>query len=124
MQVPLAELPPGRDRGESEESSNRTEPGTTDKFGLSLQPLTPQSASRYGLEAGDQGLLVTRVEAGSNAANEGIRVGDLIQEVNNRPVRTIAEFTSAIQQSGTRPALVLLKRRSAVIYLSLRSSGS
>lgn len=123
VQVALAELPPSRGRGDSEESSNRGEPSSTERLGMSLQPLTAQSASRYGLEADDQGLLVTRVDPASRAASEGIRQGDLIQEVNNRPVRTIAEFTSAMQQSNGRPALVLLKRRNAVIFVTLRPSS-
>lgn len=121
VQVSLSELPPNQERRESEESGNREGPSGNERFGLTLQPLTAQSASRYGLEPDDQGLLVTKVDATSQAASAGIRQGDLIQEVNRQPVRTFAEFNSAIQQSGSRPALVLLKRRSAVIYVTLRS---
>lgn len=120
VQVSLAELQPSRERPESEESSNREEPAGNERFGLTLQPLTAGSASRYGLETDDQGLLVTKVDPASQAATAGIRQGDLIQEVNRQPVRTFAEFTSAIQQSGSRPALILVKRRSAVIYVTLR----
>jgi S1-C subfamily serine protease len=58
-------------------------------------------------------------EAGS-AAEAGIRQGDLIQEVNRQPVKTVAEFSAAIQRSGAKPALVLIKRRNAVIYLTLK----
>jgi len=124
VQVALAELPPNRgERPESEESSDRG-PAGNEKFGLTLQPLTADAATRYGLEAGDQGLLVTKVDQTSQAATAGIRQGDLIQEVNRQPVRTFAEFNSALLQSGSRPALVLLKRRNAVIYVTLRSAGS
>jgi Do/DeqQ family serine protease len=123
LQVALAELPPNRERAESEESSNREGPAGNERFGLTLQPLTAATASRYGLDAEDQGLLVTRVDPASQAATAGIRQGDLIQEVNRQPVRTFVEFTSALQQSGSRPALVLVKRRSAVIYVTLRPSS-
>ena len=80
------------------------------KFGLTLQTLTADSASKSGLEPGDQGLLVTRVNSAGTAANAGIKPGDLIQEVNRKSVRTLADFSAAIQQSGTRPALLLIKR--------------
>ena len=123
VQVALAELQLSRERPESEESSNREDPAGNERFGLTLQPLTAGSASRYGLEAEDQGLLVAKVDPASQAAIAGIRQGDLIQEVNRQPVRTFAEFTSAIQQSGTRPALILVKRRSAVIYVTLRTTS-
>ncbi|HYK19820.1 MAG TPA: DegQ family serine endoprotease [Pyrinomonadaceae bacterium] len=118
FQVALAELPE-RQRADTEESSDNGG-SSNEKFGLTLQPLTAESASRYGLEANDQGLLVTKVDPASNAADSGIRPGDLIQEVNRQPVRTVAEFNAAIQRSGARPALVLVKRRNAVIYLTLR----
>jgi serine protease Do len=121
FQVALAELPE-KQRAESEESSSGG--GTSnEKFGLTLQTLTAEMASRYGLDADDQGLLVTKVDPGSNAADAGIRQGDLIQEVNRQPVRTLAEFNSAIQRSGARPALVLIKRRNVVTYVTLKAGS-
>jgi Do/DeqQ family serine protease len=122
MQVALTELP-DRQRPETEETSSNNGPTTNDRFGLSLQPLTAEMASRYGLEADDQGLVVTRVEPGSNGANAGIRQGDLIQEVNRQPVQSIAGFTTAMRASGSRPALILLKRRNNVIFLTLKSGS-
>lgn len=118
FQVALAELPERPRAGGDESGSNA--PNANERFGLTLQPLTAESASRYGLDADDQGLLVTRVDPASNAASAGIRPGDLVQEVNRQPVKSLTEFTSAIQQSGSRPALILLKRRNNVIYVTLR----
>lgn len=123
LQVALAELPdrPRADTDSEESGSNGNGPGVNNqKFGLTLQPLTADNASRYGLDTGDQGLFVTRVDPNGSAASAGIKQGDLIQEVNRQPVRTFAEFSSAIQQSGNRPALVLVKRRNNVIYVTLR----
>ena len=125
FQVALAELP-DRQRPESDEeetSSNNGGGVGNERFGLTVQPLTPATASRYALDADDQGLLVTKVDPAGSAANAGIRQGDLIQEVNRQPVKTVTEFTAAIQQSGARPALVLVKRRNAVIYLTLKANS-
>jgi len=123
VQVTLAELQ-DRQRPDSEESSGNNEGGVgNERFGLTLQPLSAETASRYGLEADDQGLLVTRLDPAGNAASAGIRQGDLIQEVNRQPVRTVAEFSSAIRQSGSRPALILVKRRNAVVYLTLKAGS-
>jgi Do/DeqQ family serine protease len=123
FQIALAELP-DRPRPETEESGSGGAANTgNQKFGLTLQPLTPQMASRFNLEPGDAGLLVMRVDPSSNAANAGIRQGDLIQEVNRQPVRTFVEFNAALQQSGTRPALLLIKRRDQVTFLTLRTGS-
>ena len=122
FQVALAELPDRPQPDSDEESSNSTGVGNG-KFGLSVQPLTAEMASRYGLDANDEGVLVTRVDPAGSAANAGIRQGDLIQEVNRQPVKTPAEFIAATQRSGARPALVLVKRRNAVIYLTLKAGS-
>ena len=123
LQVTLSELPDRPRPDADEDSGSGDKPSTSnERFGLSLQPLTSESAQRYGLDTDDQGLLVTRVDPSSSAASAGIRQGDLIQEVNRQPVKTFAEFSSALRQSGSRPALVLIKRRNNVIYLTLKAT--
>ena len=119
VSVALAELP-DRPHDDSEESSSNEGPSGNSRFGLSLQPLSANMAEKYGLEAQDQGLLVARVDPAGSAANAGIREGDLIQEVNRRPVRNVTEFNAAIVQSGSRPALLLIKRRNQSTFLTLR----
>ena len=122
-QVALAELPDREQpASDDEDTSSASTPGNT-KFGLTVQPLTAETATRYGLDADDQGLLVTRIDPAGSAANAGIRQGDLIQEVNRQAVKTVPEFSAAIQQSGAKPALVLVKRRNNVIYLTLKANS-
>lgn len=120
--VALAELP-DRPQPDSEDDSTNSAGVGNGKFGITVQPLTADMASRYGLDAGDDGVLVTKVDPSGSAANAGIRQGDLIQEVNRQPVKTPAEFISATQRSGAKPALVLVKRRNAVIYLTLKANS-
>ena len=123
FQVALAELPDRPQPDSDEESTDSSGAVGNGKFGITVQPLTGETASRYGLDATDEGLLVTRVDPSGSAANAGIRQGDLIQEVNRQPVKTVAEFGTAIQRSGAKPALVLVKRRNAVIYLTLKANS-
>ncbi len=123
FQVALAELPQRpRPEGEEDTDSSAAAPGN-EKYGLTLQMLNSESASRFGLDATDQGLLVTRVNPSGAAANAGIRQGDLIQEVNRKPVRSFADFSTSVAQSGPRPALLLVKRRDSVQYLTLRAGS-
>jgi Do/DeqQ family serine protease len=119
LSVALAELP-DRPRDTDEETSSNEGGTGNERYGLSLQVFTAENAQRYGLDPEDQGLLVTRVDPAGSAADAGIRQGDLIQEVNRRPVRNVADFNAAVQQSGARPALLLVKRRNNVTFLTLR----
>src|SRR4030095_7544472 len=84
FQVALAELPAQERPDANDSDTSGSSP--TGKFGMSLQPLTPETASRMGLAANEQGLVVTRVDPEGSAADAGIRPGDLIKEVNRRTV--------------------------------------
>lgn len=116
--VTLAELP----AAQAARSTDGNEGGSPSagKFGLTLEPLTAELATRLGISASERGLLVSKLEAGGAGADAGLREGDLIQEVNRQLVRTVADFSTALQRSGTRPALLLVRRREATIFLTLR----
>jgi serine protease Do len=68
-------------------------------------------------------VVVTNVDPASAAASAGLRKGDVIQEVNHQAVRSVPDFSAAMQRSGSRPALVLVKRRNQVTYLTLKANS-
>lgn len=65
-------------------------------LGLALTEITPEIQKRLNLKSVN-GLLVTKVEPGGKAAKVGINRGDLIDEVNRKPVRTVAEFEEIVK---------------------------
>jgi len=80
---------------------------TTEELGLTVQTLTDDLARRLGYE-GQTGVLVTRVESGSEAARKGISPGMLILEVNREPVKNAREFYDAVEKSTKKGAVLLL----------------
>jgi Do/DeqQ family serine protease len=118
VRVTLGELPADKNRTASGDNDG----GTTDtgKLGVSVEPLTPALASRLDLPSGAQGLVVTNVDPAGPAAEAGIREGDLIEEVNRQPVRSATDLQTAIQQTGARPALLLINRRGQSLFLTVR----
>ena len=118
LKVTLAELPTPTAQAGGGQGENQ--PESTGRAGLTLQPLTPDVASRLGLGPNEQGLLVTAVDPAGAGADAGIAQGDVIQEVNRQPVRSLGDFNVALSRSGNRPALVLVNRRGNVIYVTLR----
>jgi Do/DeqQ family serine protease len=111
----LAELTPAR--GEAAEPARGETPGGA--WGLSVQPLTPELAERLGVPATARGVAVTAVDPQGPAADAGIRQGDVIEEVDGKPVRGADELRSALRASGSRPALVLVNRRGDSLYLTV-----
>ena len=86
-------------------------PGTA--LGLSLQALTPQIGRTIGLPEDSRGVIVTAVDPSSDAAEKGIRRGDLIMSVNRQPVTTpqaVLGAVAAARSAGRTSVLMLIKR--------------
>ena len=86
--------------------------------GLSVQPLTPEVARQLGIDAAD-GLIVTGVDPSGPAADAGFRRGDVIQEVDGKKVQSASELRAALNSAGERPALVLVRRGDATMFVPL-----
>jgi serine protease Do len=90
------------------------------KLGLSLEPMTPETARRLGLESGSEGVVVTDVDPNGPAAEEGVNRGDVILEINRKAVNSAADVRAALEASGDKPVLLLISRRGQTIYLTVR----
>jgi S1-C subfamily serine protease len=75
-----------------------------------VTPLTPEVASRLHLPEDTQGLVVTNVDPAGPAAEAGIQQGDLIEQANRQPLKSIEDLRAAIQGAGERPLLLLVTR--------------
>ncbi len=85
--------------------------------GVSVDELTPDVLQQLNLPATTKGVVVTDVGDGSAAAEVGLRSGDVIQQVNKKPVNTVAEFQAAIRLAGSRPVLLLVNRGGSTMFI-------
>jgi serine protease Do len=67
------------------------------ELGLVVRDLMPEEAQELS-PRGKKGVLVVRVLPGSQAEYVGIRTGDLILEINDAPVNTLAAYNGVIQK--------------------------
>ncbi len=95
--------------------------GQNGKLGLSLQPLTDDMARQLKVPGGTEGLVVTDVDPSGVAADAGIVRGDVVMEINRKPVSTVDAVQSALNSAGDKPILLLIARGNQVIYLTVRS---
>ncbi|MEW6457138.1 MAG: Do family serine endopeptidase [Acidobacteriota bacterium] len=93
--------------GELEEETSREEIKEEFNLGLKLEPLTPEIARRYGYPRRG-GLIVTDVEPFSAAYEAGLAEGDLVLEVNRKPVNSISDFMNILRRSKSGDTLILL----------------
>lgn len=81
------------------------------KFGLTVQDLTAELRSRYGITQ-DAGVVVVAVEAGSRAYWGGVQVGDLIVEVNRQSVSSTTDWNRIVSQLAEDDEVLLTVIRS------------
>ena len=99
------------DQGQALGQETPVAPGSA--LGLSLQPLNAQIARALSLPADARGVVVTAVDTSSDAAEKGIRRGDLIISVNRQPATTPAQVVAAVdavRRAGRTSVLLLVKR--------------
>jgi Do/DeqQ family serine protease len=113
MTATLGELP--EQRADAAAAAGDSEGG---KFGMAVEPVTPDMAQRMGLHDA-RGLVVEHVAPASPASEAGIRPGDVIQEVNHKPVTSQADLQNALGGAGNQPALLLLNRQGADFFVAL-----
>jgi serine protease Do len=76
------------------------------KLGLSVQDLTAELADKFKIKD-QKGVLISKVDPGSVAQEQGLREGDLIKEVNRQLVATTEEFKSAVAQAKKGESVLL-----------------
>ena len=84
---------------------------TYDEFGFMFKPVDNSIAQRLGYPLGIRGLIVTQAKQGSMAARSGVRVGDLLIEINHQKIKTLNDYSGAMNKIKKGKAAQLLFRR-------------
>jgi serine protease Do len=89
------------------------------QLGLSVQPLTPPMARELGLKV-KEGVLVRDVVEGGRAAEAGIQAGDVIVEIDRRPVRSVEDLKARVdKQVKGEPIVMLVNRDGNALYVAI-----
>ena len=106
-----------------EEKAAETEEG--DQFGslgMTVQEITPELAEYFQLDE-TEGLVVSEVEQYGPAAEAGLRRGDIILEVNQRPVTSLKDYRKALEKKKAgESSLFWVRRGSNTLYFAVRSA--
>ena len=99
-------------------------PGSTngeavDKLGAQVASLTPALRQKYGIDQNIEGVVVTGVNDKTEAMENGLREGDIIQKVGSSAVSTPKELASAIDKVTTKSALLYITRRGQQLFLGV-----
>lgn len=104
----------GELKGDSKNSSEAL-------VGLAVTPVTPDIARRYDVQAG-VGLLVQAVVPDSAADKAGVRPGDVLLDLQRRPVRSLDDFRKALRDvKAGESVLFRVLRGNAALFLTARA---
>jgi serine protease Do len=75
---------------------------TETKLGISVRAISPEIAEQLGLKDDVKGVVVVNTELGGAAQEAGIRRGDVITSVNEKPVTDKTNFGEALTAGDTK----------------------
>ena len=78
--------------------------------GVQVDELTSDIRQQLGLKPDVKGVVVTNVAGDSPAADAGLQQGDVIEQINRKPVNSVADYQQLIEQSGKQSLVLLINR--------------
>ena len=122
IKVKIGEQP--KDVASIGEESRGVQGGGDNKalVGLEVRNLNAEIAERLGLPPDSKGVVVTDMDPSSKAAEAGLRVGDIINEINREPVKNVEDFKRIVAKLGKDDdPLLLVKRGEGKFFLVVKS---
>ncbi len=90
-------------------------------IGLAVEDLDSRTARALGLQENTRGVVVAAVQPGSAADRAGLARGDVIREINRRPIASVREFEEvASAMKEDQRVLLLINRRGASLFVSVK----
>jgi serine protease Do len=89
--------------------------------GVQVQDLTSDLSQELNLPAGTHGVVVTSVDPSSPAAaaQPPLSRGDVIQEINHKPINSTSEYKQALEGANKQPVLLLVNRGGNTAYVAV-----
>ena len=94
-----------------------------ESLGLRISNFSLQIGKRYKLKNVEKGVVVVGVDSGSPAFEQGIREGNIIVELGQVGVNTIAEVKTQLksaEKKGKKTILLLIKNTSGLRFVALK----
>jgi serine protease Do len=78
------------------------------RLGIAISDLTPDVRQQLNLPSNVQGVAVAQVQPGSPAEDAGLTSGDVIQQVDRKPVTSADQFRNDVKQAAANKDMLLL----------------
>jgi serine protease Do len=109
---------------EKKPGATPTVSGSIDALGMTLAAINDETRKQIELPEKATGVVVTKVERGSEAAQKDIKRGDIIARIGAREIRSPAEARAAIEaerKSGRDTILLRVRRGDNYLFIALKA---
>jgi len=93
--------------------------GNDYELGIRVSELTPEIARRFNM-AEKSGVIVIDVESESQGAEAGVRIGDIIKEINHQPIETIKDYKNEIKKLKKGDSIQMFIKRINAGYVVVK----
>ena len=93
-------------------------PEVEKNLGIVVQNITSEIARHLALKD-RKGVIVTDIQPGSPAEDGDLRPGDIIKEINKKPVLSVSDFKSILGRIGPKEAIVMLAKRANMTFYAV-----
>lgn len=104
----------------TDEKAGGKSPAAEGTLGVKISQLTPEIAERLGY-TGEGGVVVEAVSPDGKAALAGLRVGDVIKEVNHKKLNSPSEFKTAVKDAGDSLRMLVWRQGLGLLVIELSS---
>jgi serine protease Do len=87
------------------------------KLGIGLSSMSPMLAQQLGVDPRTKGAVITSLREGSPAQEAGLHEGDLVLEVDRRPVQTADDAVKALSAERSGGHLVRVRRGDSALFV-------
>lgn len=114
VEATVAEMPKEKETAAAEERPKPPPSGAATALGMRLEKLDPQVRRRLNLPSEVNGVVIGSIAGDSPVRGAGLRPGDVILSVNQKPVKSPAEAAAALKRAAASGNVLLLLNRNGV----------
>jgi serine protease Do len=120
----LGEMPVKQTASAEQEQKPRQKPTAPDsgqpRMGVAISDLTPDIIQHLQLPAKTTGVVIADVQEGSPAAEAGLEMGDVIQQMDRKAVNNVEEFRTGLSaHTSDQPVLLLVNREGHTLFVAV-----